>query len=168
MEAFPPGAWEVARPSVILWVTEFGTAPPSRNINSLRDRLFTLGRRYDLLCRPTMYEDEVSDADAQGEDVHASVSDEPAAVPIKKSTRDKKKKAPEPSSEQPKEPEPPTVPNEITVSFVRLARGFCTNPFNLLSVPLVLAVDLPASDMKTSRRAPVADVARLLSAVVPF
>ena len=124
MEAFPPGAWEVSRPNVVLWITEFGTAPPSRSINNIRDRLFTLGRRYDLLCRAIMYEDKVSDADAQGEDVHASVSDEPAAVPSKKSTKDKKKKASEPSTEQTKAPEPPTVANEVTVSFVRLILWF--------------------------------------------
>ena len=80
MEQFPPGAWDLARPSVTTWSIDLMNAIPTRGVNDARDKLYDLGKRIDKISRVIIHDNKESTEDEMAEVATRKEVEEPVEV----------------------------------------------------------------------------------------
>jgi hypothetical protein len=58
METFQVEDWELARSNILSWASDLSSAPPTKELRTLRNRIYELGRRIDDLTLPPVQDDE--------------------------------------------------------------------------------------------------------------
>ena len=78
MESLSVEDWEFARANITSWASDLTDGPNTKSLSDIRDKIYDLGKRIDILTRPPFLEPESPEAmdDAQAEDL-ASAGEEP-------------------------------------------------------------------------------------------
>src|SRR5712664_892437 len=99
MEVSSFDSWELACPNITSWVQDLTLAPSSKELRIIRDKIYDLSKRIDVLTRPPTEDDEPATPEQEaGEEDEVPVEEEPA------------------EDEEEEEPEPELMENENTVS----------------------------------------------------
>jgi hypothetical protein len=79
METFQVEDWELARSNILSWASDLSSAPPTKELRTLRNRIYELGRRIDDLTLPPVQDDEPETPEEEGvQEEIAPVADDAA------------------------------------------------------------------------------------------
>jgi hypothetical protein len=173
MEAFPPGAWEFTRPSVLSWTAELRSAHPSKGLDNAVDRIFDLGRRFDALNKVPMFEnDDWSDPGVAGYQVPDEVLMPPPPVPskAKKGKKPAPKEKPVAEGDDLVENDPPVCGHFIGLSQSNRHRSVCVvpKPTNSAFGALISCRAPVVSTVPTGRSAVVSSLTQSLLKRLPL
>jgi hypothetical protein len=98
METFSVEDWELARSNIITWASDLSSAPPTKELRAIRQRIYDLGKRIDDLTLPP-------------------VQDEEPTTPEKEDVQDETEQVADEAddAEEEEEEEPEFIENESTV-----------------------------------------------------
>jgi hypothetical protein len=66
METFPVEDWELARSNILTWASDLSSAPPTKELRTIRQRIYELGKRIDDLTLPPVQDDDPATPDEEG------------------------------------------------------------------------------------------------------
>ena len=58
MEKIEKGEWELARSNITSWATDLTEAPATKELLTIRDKIYDLSKRIDFLTRPPILEED--------------------------------------------------------------------------------------------------------------